>query len=119
MIPVFSKCLADLKSGQQHVRSLGSQQSVVDESTRPIDPTSSTGEKAYGYGCMQDFGDLTQEEDEAGFNSWQTKAWRQWMLTQPYVDPLPEPFQMRKPMLGEGYELNGKKIQIIAKVADM
>ena len=109
--------LADLKRSQHHIKVLGDAQSTLDESTRPIDPK--TGEAVDSWCEEEDEIELTEEEDAAGFDSTQPKAWRQWMLTKPYIHPIPGPIPVRGIRLGEGYTLNGKKIQIITKIAEM
>lgn len=118
MIPMFSRCLADLRSGQQHVRILGEKQCEIDESTRPIDPFTEEPVRDY-VEAEHEQEDLSEAEDEAGFGTWQPKLWRQWMLTKPFIDPVPEPYIAPKIGLGEGYSLNGKTIQVITKVAEM
>lgn len=119
MVPMFSRCLADLRNGQHHLRIMGEKQCEIDTSEQPIDPTTGKPVEYFYEDEPEEEEELTAEEEEVGFDVGQPKIWREWMLSKPYIDPTPEPFALPKIGLGEGYSLNGKMVQVITKIAEM
>lgn len=103
-IPMFEKLLGDLRNHTTGTLFEGDW-SCLDEDKRPINP---------------DTGKPITERDGDEDEDWDhNPAWVAWLETQPYIDPKPDEYECRTRMLGTGYSLKGKTVQIIVKVAEM
>lgn len=102
-IPMFEKLLGDLRNYTIDTV-LGDKQSELDRSDIPINPK--TGEPIESW-----------DEDEEGIEG--PTAWERWIQTAPYIDPKPGKYTAESRILGDGYSLKGKNIQVIVKVAEM
>lgn len=100
-IPLFSRCLSDLRQNS-HWKVLLKQESQLDERTRPIDEKTKEP--------ITDWDDEINDADP---------RWKAWLSTDPYIDPVPEPFQPSERVLGTGLTLKGHKLQVIVKIAEM
>lgn len=100
-VPMFERVLGDLRNYTTDTV-LGDAQSELDESKRPL--STKTGKHIEYW-----------EDDEDDHNP----SWDEWLSTAPYIDPKPGTYESGTRLLGTGYSLKGKKVQIIAKVAEM
>lgn len=98
-IPMFENLLGDLRNYSVETV-LGDVQSELDETNRPINPE--TNQPV----------DYWEDDDSM-------RAWEEFLATGPYIDPKPGKYEPEVRTFGTGYSLNGKTIQIIAKIAEM
>lgn len=122
-LPLFEKTLGDLRTDFSHRIIAG--QSTIDESTKPINPTTSEPCEPWDDDCEDDIDSEAETDEDSEAEEFPATAkvsvWKTWMRTQPYNDPLPPAYCLPKPeeRLGQGPSLAGAKIQVIVKIAEM
>jgi hypothetical protein len=111
-LPLFERTLGDLRAYSTK-SVIGDEQSRLDESTHPVNPK--TGEPIEHWDEMEDEDSDNSDTHDQDLPT----AWDRWIDTKPYIDPVPQRYVPEERLMGDGYTLGGKTIQVIVKVAEM